>query len=241
VSRDKLRTVPDFAALNREEILRRAPAVAQAFLRFATEVHLLAPVIAKMLSQPTIRTFIYSRLRRLQMIEDVISELSYFGWLQSKGLAFDFKQLPGDPEGIVKYDGQDLCVEVKTIHRLGVKVSKRIGAANRQIKHAGNDSSGICVIRYPTPLDPRNREQDLTKVIEGIQAVTGSRFNKSVAAIVLQWDEVLVEENAGDIWLFTARGSRLYTHTHARRPLKGNLQDLCPAATAVARILLRPV
>jgi hypothetical protein len=193
-----------------------------------------------MLERPTIQKFILSRLHKLKMVEDVVSELSYFGWLQSRGLIVEFKQLPGEPEGVVKFDDRDLWVEIKTIHRLNINVSKRISEANRQIKHVGNGSRGICVIRYPTPLDPNRRELALAKVIEGIQTATQSRHYRSVAAIVLQWDEVLVEEHQGDIWLFAARGSRLYAHTHAHCSLRGNLQVLCPAAYTVARVVLRP-
>jgi hypothetical protein len=239
-SRDMSRVIPDFAAQERAEILRKAPVVAHALLRFATEVYLLAPVVDRMLEQSSIQKFVSSRLNKLKMVEDVICELSYFAWLQSKGLIVDLKQLPGEPEGVVRFDHQDLCVEVKTIHRLDTNVSKRIGEANRQIKHAGIEANGICVVRYPKPLDPYKRELALAKLIEGIQIATRSRQYRSVAAVVLEWDEVLVEEHQQDVWLFTSRGSRLYVHAHAHRPLSGNLQDLCPAAYAAARVVLRP-
>jgi len=132
---DSARVVPDFANVERAAMVARAPIVAHALLRFATEVHFLAPFIDSMLQQSIIQ----------------------------------------------KFGGQDLCVEVKTIHRLDTNVQKRVNEANRQVK-----------------------------------------------------------EHVGELWLFAARGSRLYGHAHAHRPLDGNMQDLCPAAFAVARVVLRP-
>ena len=191
---DSARVVPDFANVERAAMVARAPIVAHALLRFATEVHFLAPFIDSMLQQSIIQ----------------------------------------------KFGGQDLCVEVKTIHRLDTNVQKRVNEADRQVKHVGIDSSGVCLIHYPVPLDPHQRESALANVINGIQAVTRAPHNRSISAVVLQWDELMVEEHVGELWLFAARGSRLYGHAHAHRPLDGNMQDLCPAAFAVARVVLRP-
>src|SRR5688572_515949 len=110
------RTIPDLANKNFEALLEKAPVIAHAMLRFATEVSYLAPVIDAMLADNHIRKFIHSRLQKVAMVEDVISELAYFAWLQSKKFPVDYKEEVGEPDGTVDFAGQLLHVEVKTLH-----------------------------------------------------------------------------------------------------------------------------
>ena len=212
--------------------------MAHLLLKFGCDAGLLEPVIASVMSDPEMRGFVTRRLWEASKIEDVMSELIYCGWVRSKGMEYEPVQDCGRADGVAFLEGCQIQVEVKTIQSLEAKLKKRVEQANKQFKRAPEQCPSLCVIRYPYWIYAAEREGRLSRPLAEIDRILSGPDYKSVSAVVLVWDEIFVEFWSSTIGLYATRSSKLFCHRKARHPLTGRLEDLCPAAIAVARVVL---
>jgi hypothetical protein len=129
------------------------------------------------------------------------------------------------------------------------RVRRIIEKANKQIKFADPNGTGICLLRIVDPClrtyqtVPSDDEvnlipADIQPVIAGVQSVMQSNFYKSVARTIIVWEERMsTGRMPGWVNMLGRRCPKSVEHKNARSPLAQN-SDLEPKATIAFNIEL---
>lgn len=181
------------------------------------------------------RKFIESRLPKPEHYESVIAELSYWGWLKSRGLNPRLIEEDGLPDiyvGDDRFGGQVFC-DVKALKPESSinRVSKIIKKANKQIKNAnGEKTKGFCLIKLLSN-QPYTDIDRFNECVETATRIMRSDSCRSVNFVILVKEDMKGEvrfPGGGGICL-TRNSIRIY-HSRARTNIK-MLGDLEPKAT----------
>lgn len=200
--------------------------------------------IPQLESDPSIRKFLSSRLPKVEMYEDVLAELHYWGWLKARGFEVTLTEDEGMPDISARGHNVTLHAEVKAIHESSGpdRVRKVIEKANKQIKRT-KEQTGICVIRYieaiATDCELTNIPLQIQGVIDCATSAMNSMNYKSVSKTIIYWDEYTTRGNPpGWVLLFGIRRSHSIDHANARHPISLSAQ-LLPAATFAGNMFFR--
>ena len=214
-----------------------------------------------------IRKFIATRLPQADLYDATMSELIYWGWLKSKGFFPELADEDGAPDLRVGEDvaGNAVYCEVKSMlpGADSDAIQNVLAKANRQIKKkGGNDAIGYCLFRVVEPvrhhpvvgnrnglailkrsrLDPAVAAipSQIQRYVDGIQKHLRSSSYRSVAKVVILWEEQEVVGNIpGWITVCGYRNSVFIDHEQARQSvLLQHSGDLLPKATVAANIKL---
>lgn len=213
-------------------------------------------------------TFIQQRLPHPEHYDSTIAELAYWGWLKARGLSPKLTEELGKPDLLIGLDteGDSIYCDVKAIlnNTDPRRIRKIISKANNQIKNvAGEESKGFCFIRVTKPvirtpsisetnhgfLDLVSEEADrntasvpneIIHYYTEAQRVMSSNSSKSVAKVILCWEEQMIRGNFPG-WLTVVGNLRSceIDHINARRTFH-IATDLLPKATIAFNINLKP-
>jgi len=198
-----------------------------------------------------IKRFLVTRLPDPEMCEDVLSEMSYRGYLKARGLRVDLTEDDGMPDMKVWGSNGAFHAEIKAIHKGSNpdRASKVIAKANKQIKRTP-EGVGICAILVLETIQMRGDmiakpgliPDEIKPIIQSVEGVMNSSNCKSVAEAVVSWDEFAVLGTPpGWVGLHAVRRSVRVSHREARAPIPHlKLADLEPSATVHNSMLFKP-
>lgn len=179
------------------------------------------------LPNDTLRNFICSRLERPELFDDVITELFFWAWLKrhSEAVPVTLCELEGMPDLRIG-DDHPTWAEVKRIHRGSsiARVAKVIQKANSQIKSKNPTDAG-CLLLYIERDDVRASfddriPSDVRPYVDAVAQAIAGNVNRSVAQVVVCWDDYFVLAEPGRPALYAPRRrSLLLKHAHARQSL----------------------
>lgn len=169
------------------------------------------------------RDFVARNLREANLFEDVMAELHTWGWLRSRGLDVRLAEEEGMPDIRVAGD-VPFFAEVKRIGTSAnaARARKAIGDANKQLKKADPDRSGVVFIyihRDGATLMSDDIPSDVRPFLDEIQRALQGSFFRSVACVVAIWDDskFLGGHGRGGLRRYVARRqSRIFKHVSPR-------------------------
>lgn len=172
---------------------------------------------------PAAREFVRTRIGLPKFYEDVVSELFYWGWLRSQGFEAYLGEEQGMPDLQVIVGDRATWADVKRIH-VGTnpsRIRRDIGKANSQIKQADTEGVGLALIHVDrrgarASLDDRV-PSDVRPYVEEAKRELSSDSSKSVAQVVLTWDDYFVISELDQPCLYAVRRrSLVLEHKRAR-------------------------
>ena len=173
---------------------------------------------------PSLRKFIQTRLPKPELFQAVIAELQQWGYLKARMLEPSLVQEEGLPD--LEFGAQEVggpfFFDVKTICKTSspASIRKHIKKGNKQIKAAGDNVPGGCYIHISPILVggyPKGVPKELEAYSNEINKVLNSNSCRSVARVVLTWQEVSVKGNipGWQTWV-VARKSHIFKHKNPR-------------------------
>jgi hypothetical protein len=203
----------------------------------------------ELISQSANREFIHQRLRIPELFDATISELFYWGWLKVRGFDPELQQFEGMPDIRLICEGKPIFCDVKTIMpgTPASRVKRLIEKTNKQIKRAGPNGVGLCLLRVLKPClrtyqtMPSDDEVNLVPteiqpIIASVSSIMESEFYKSVARTIIVWEERMsTGAMPGWVNMLARRCPQSIDHKRPRLSLKRN-RDLEPKATIAFNI-----
>jgi len=166
-----------------------------------------------------------TRISQPDQYLETMAELFTTGWLRSKGVPAVLVEEEGMPDVVVEGQTPPARVEIKRIrHTSSVnRVRRVIGKANKQFKKADAAHSGVLFIfieRDGTRLAlDHGPPSDVRTHIAAAQHEMTSGHWRSVGAVVLSWDDVMVAPapgGSGSTYFLTRRSVEISnTHAHS--------------------------
>jgi hypothetical protein len=176
----------------------------------------------------TTRRIVLSRLPDPEQYQHTLSELFCWGLARGQGWSAELVEQEAYPDLRVVAPSQTVYAEVKTISVGSAprRVDKIIEKANRQIKSAQSERSGLLYIIVQREggrarLDDRV-PNDVAPYVTAAAKKLASNSCRSVGAITFLWDELRV--TTGRMLIFAwARTSRTLRHDHPRSTIAAEL------------------
>jgi hypothetical protein len=168
------------------------------------------------------RNWTLGALAQPDQFEDVMAELFTWGWLRSEG--FDARRVNdlGTSDIVLDETGEPWRCEVKRIH-VGTpetRVARIIAKANQQIKKTDPDSAGtlfVSLAREPTRAAFDDRvPNDVEPYVATARAALETHY-RSVAQVVVMWDDVMILGNPPDPVLYAFRRRSVVVEHQAPR------------------------
>jgi hypothetical protein len=171
-----------------------------------------------------------------------MSELFCWGWITSRGVIAGLVEAEGLPDLSIQIDDTSIAADVKHLYAASSKsrVRKVIKKANSQIKRADLEGAGLVFLtidRHPhrESLDDRV-PSDVREVIGEVARELFSGSSRSVAHVIVIWDEVmLLGEPPDPVAVFLRRRSTSVTHPQPRRVFELT-EELLPVFTLAFRV-----
>jgi hypothetical protein len=171
-----------------------------------------------------VRNKLKSEIRNVSGYKSKITELAYAAWHLSKGHRVTAFEDAGYPDFRVESDEFPLPIVVDCKHVMGTTKLSRIPIiirkANKQVKELGVQCNGIVAIdvseKVPNPDHLSNEIPESVQKIESIVKGVVRKFNSSISAVLLMWDDYSVSgspNESGTSWVGIRRRSRLIRHT----------------------------
>ena len=173
---------------------------------------------------PETRDWTLGMLAQADQFEDAMAELFTWGWLRSEGFNARRVNDEGESDIVLDHDDPWRC-EVKRIH-VGTpaeRVARVVTKANQQIKKSDPDSAGtlfISLARAPTRAAfddriPNDVEPYISAVNDALR-----RYHRSVAQVVVMWDDVMILGDRPDpvLYAFRRRSVAVEHQSPRRRP-----------------------
>jgi len=177
---------------------------------------------------PLLKNRIEGRLIDESQYHDTLAELYIWGSMRQKGITTELTDDPGMPDLRLYVSASDVVpAEVKVVHEgtLPAAVRRHIEKANRQIKRFAPDRGGIVYMFFErseparVQIDASEPAGFLIPYREAAIKVLASTMYRSVASVVLIWDEYLaVGENADGPTLYAFRRQFEVLHHKSGRP-----------------------
>jgi hypothetical protein len=143
------------------------------------------------------RAQIEARVRDPKQFPDVLAELYFWGWLRQQGFDAHLREREGHPD-IHVTSPLDFWAEVKRIQSDSSpnRVRRVIGKANKQIKTSHPTGMGIGFIHVARqrvqPATSDSIPPDVQSFVDEVERELGGKQSRSVAHVVVSWDEVMV-------------------------------------------------
>jgi hypothetical protein len=181
-------------------------------------------------------------LRQPSKFEDTMVELFVWGWLRQSGFVARREELDGMSDISVETSQGERRAEVKRIAYATSpdRVAKVVLKANGQIKKSDPTKSGLVYVGLTRPEMPVTFDEalpaDVRPYYEAACRALGDDKNRSVAQIVIAWDDLMVTgEPPSDVLYAFRRRSETIEHPAPRsEPLLS--EGLNPASTFVTSI-----
>jgi hypothetical protein len=160
--------------------------------------------------------------------DDTLAELFFWGWLRQEGFSAELIGEEGKPDILVARGSRDeMWAEVKRVNQGSVEraVVRQIDKANKQIKRVSPTGAGVLFLRIDRAIERAGFDDrvpsDVRPYLSEVEAaLSGSRF-KSVARVVLTWDDVLILGDPPQRTLFAVRRrSVVVEHAGPRATMK---------------------
>jgi hypothetical protein len=170
------------------------------------------------------RTWLVGRLTSALTYADALAEVFFWSWLRRRGFSVGLLELEGYPDLRLKRpNGADVWIEVKRL-RPGTglsRVRRVIKLASKQIRRADPSAAGMLVIRLERAIDRARLDSglpsDVDHVLLEIAREMGSGHSRSVARVVLVWDEFTVGGEAEESTSYEfRRRSEIRDHSSPR-------------------------
>lgn len=177
---------------------------------------------------PLLKNRIEGRLIDESQYHDTLAELYIWGSMRQKGITAELTDDPGMPDLRLYVNSVDVvAAEVKVVHEgtVPTAVRRHIEKANRQIKRFSPDRSGIVYMFFERS-EPARAEVNVSEPApfmipyrEAAIKVLASNVFRSVASVVLVWDDYLVVgENTDGPILYAFRRQFEVLHHKSGRP-----------------------
>jgi hypothetical protein len=179
------------------------------------------------------------RLRDSGSFGDTLAELYVWAYLRDAGFDVALTETEGTADLKIERDGAVVYGDVKR-RRLGSSAGgagSAVTKANRQIKRsAGEDHAGVVFVHIDRPVERVALDDrvpaDVEVVLQELRAELSGQHNRSVAAAVVYWDDIVIVEDASQetVGYFFRRRATLVEHERAREPLQIRPNELEPTA-----------
>lgn len=189
------------------------------------------------LQSEKLRNEMARRLREPGSFGDTLTELYVWGQLRGRGFDVALADEPGIADLSIRQDGREVVADVKRI-RLGSSpdaAGRALKKANDQIKKtAGDDAAGLVFISIEraaerTSLDDRP-PSDVEPYLEKVRSQVSGQDNKSVAAAIILWDDVILRDIGGTTVYVFRRRSATIPHRNPRSQLAISPEELAVEA-----------
>lgn len=188
------------------------------------------------------RRHVIERARAKNSFNDVTAELYFWGWLRSKGFDAYLHEKKG-PDIVV--EGQRrFWVEVKRIQHSTKPERARdvVKKANKQIRSVDPDGCGILFIHVTRSGESQPLQDvvptDVQAYIDQIERTLRGHHCRSVAHVVVAWDELFWKQNMqdGSNMFATRRRSTILSHRFPKSDLPVTANELEVGHTTIWHI-----
>ena len=177
------------------------------------------------------------RLREPGSFGDTLAELYVWGYLRDKGFSVTLTDKEGEADLAVQHGDAVVHGDVKRV-RIGSSpnaAGRAVTKANRQVKRTvGDDRAGVAFIQVERPVERVAIDDrvpaDVQAFVEEVRIELAGESNKSIAAAIIFWDDVLIADGNGDAGYFFRRRATVVEHANARSALPLDPDDLKPIA-----------
>jgi hypothetical protein len=177
------------------------------------------------------------RVRDVGSFGDTLAELYVWARLREAGFDVALTEDEGTADLEIQRGAAKVFGDVKRI-RLGTSPSTAGSAltkANRQVKRsAGENAAGVVFIGVTRPAERAALDDrvpaDVQTFVDEVTSELAGDHNKSIAAAIVYWDDLLVVDRTGDAGYFFRRRALAVHHAQPRADLMIPVEDLLPTA-----------
>jgi hypothetical protein len=187
--------------------------------------------LAKYGGAEMVQKFIKRRVIDREDFEDVLVELAFGVWHIAEGHSVMPSQEESEPDLFIKIPAVDLPIaaDCKKIWTPNPKrPAKSIQSANAQVGRHSASHYGIAVLDVSEVVGASVSDTDeyplvLQELLERIQAAVRGPKNRSVAAVVVLWDDVIIQDGLPKSVIRFRRRHHVVAHSQATRPIPDGL------------------
>lgn len=181
--------------------------------------------ILDQIEDPEARRYVARTVREVLKFDDIMAELTFWGWLRQAGFTAKLLEASGLPDIVV--DGpRQFWAEVKRIStddnpRRARDVIKK---ANKQLKNASLDAAGVLFLHVRrVSLTPMSDEvpPDVQPFVDEAMRELGAQQSRSVSHVFVMWDDAAMRDNRDGFYCqyVARRQCVVLKHKHPRAEL----------------------
>ncbi|MBW0090647.1 hypothetical protein I4I73_17450 [Pseudonocardia sp. KRD-184] len=174
--------------------------------------------VLEQIEDPKARQYVARAAREASKFDDVVAELTFWGWLRRAGFNANMLEEAGLADIIVDAPVQ-FWAEVKRIStddnpRRARDVIKK---ANRQLKKSSPDGPGVLFLHLrrssPTPMVD-GTPPDIQPFVDEAMRELGAQQSRSVSHVLVMWDDASFHDNREDFYVHYAARRQCVVLSH---------------------------